>query len=149
MKNYLLLSAAALALCACERGPFKSAEFRTYEKFSQAYADGDCGVLLALSEGAARDAAGKFCAPVPPGGAGPSAAGLAAAAAAAQGGAVRIFHRDFKSRTRDGEAVTLTVVETVTGALKEGEPARRRQVVRLVKSGGGWLVADYEAAPLK
>lgn len=156
MKKYLLLP-AALALCACNVGPFKSAEFKTYEKFAQAYATGNCDALLALSEGAAREAADKFCAPGPSMTImgqtikNPSAASMVYDLASTPAGASRRFHRDLKSRTKDGDAVRLTVVETVMVGFKPepGGPVRRKQVVRLVKSGGQWKITDYEDTQLQ
>lgn len=155
MKKYLLLP-AALALCACNVGPFKSAEFKTYEKFAQAYATGNCDVLLALSEGAAREGADKFCGTGPSMNVmgqsikTPSAASMVSEMASTPAGAMRRFHRELKGKTKDGDAVTLTVVETVMVGYKPqpGGPVRHKQVVRLLKSGGGWKVTDYEDTPL-
>jgi len=156
MKKYLLLPVALLSLCACEKGPFKSAAYKTYEKFVTAYANGNCDDLLALSEGAAREGADKFCGTGPSMNVmgqsikTPSAASMVSEMASTPAGAMRRFHRELKGKTKDGDAVTLTVVETVMVGYKPqpGGPVRRKQVVRLLKSGGGWKVTDYEDTPL-
>ena len=152
MNRSLILPLAALALCcACDSGPIKTAEYKTYLQFSQAYSSGKCDKLRELSEGAARSGVDEFCNPGPSmtvfgtTSQTPSAASMVYDMASTPSGVSRRFSHVIESKKKDGNAVVLTVVESVSvGFSRSGNPpVRSKQVVRLVKSGGQWKVSEY------